>query len=48
MAREATKDRLLELFENTVICEQKYPYENRYDNFGKSPTVYYHATGKKE
>jgi hypothetical protein len=48
MAREATKDRLLELFENTVICEQKYPYENRYDNFGNDPTVYYHATGKKE
>jgi hypothetical protein len=46
-AREYTRDRLLELFDDAQICRQSYPYPNRYDDDGKIPVYYFHATGRK-
>ncbi len=46
-AREQTKRSLLESFDHVEICHQSYPYPNRYDNNGTTPSFYFHASGKK-
>lgn len=45
--RQKTKEDLLEFFEVVDLCQQQYPYPNRYDNGGSAPTVYFHAQGRK-
>lgn len=47
LAREQTKTRLLQEFDNVEICYKSYPYPNRYDNDGELPTYYFNATGRK-